>query len=136
MARSLAEAAQLADNRMSAALHRPEGAPIVERRRMEELLPAFSGLPISGREAFEYAAWVAPHSAGVIAFGADVEEVMLALVSRTILTTQLALADPGLDVRELLAPDGPNSPAESLRRTARGAVEDWLEARDAARPRG
>lgn len=87
----LARAAQRADARMAAALNRPEGEPISERREAAVMLPTFSGLPISGMEALEYAAWVAPHSAGMVAQGADLEEVIAAVVVRTVLTTQLAL---------------------------------------------
>lgn len=92
MARPLFDAAEVADDRIRAALVHGPG-PVMQRAEASHLLSCFSDLHISGKEAIAYAAWCAPHSASLIRGGLDVEEVLLALVARTVLTTQLALKD-------------------------------------------
>jgi hypothetical protein len=89
----LDRAANLADARMSAAIGKPAGIPIAEQREAGDLIPALSGLPLDAKEVLGYAKWVTDHSAGLVDDGLDLREVMLALVVRTILTTELALQD-------------------------------------------
>lgn len=90
----LRRAADLADARMAASLGVPEGDPVEEQADLTEVfLPALSDLPLEPAGVLAYSVWVAQHSAGLVADGADCEAVMVALVARTVLVTQLAMRE-------------------------------------------
>lgn len=93
MPRGLRKAADLADERIRAAVGAASGAGVAEQRDMWDLLPCFTDLPIEASEALAYSAWVAPDSARFIREGSDPEEIIIALVARTVLATVLALQE-------------------------------------------